>query len=199
MSAYQTENFTVSGYDVTIELHYDSDNGMPWIENDGHGEIRQTYAPYGRPEKAPGEVVLYGERGEYFLYDVQATTEKAKREGWGISGDTTGLTRAQIAALAVKQDMKYCRDFLTGSRYWSGYTYTVQDADGEEVAEGSCWGFDDPDYCLTEAKAEALAEVERLCEEKRKHWRAALREARERKFWALRGVDTVAGGFSVFA
>jgi hypothetical protein len=194
--AFNTETIVLHGIPVRIELAYDNDHGMPWDECDGHGIIRKAIAHYGRPEKSPGEVIIHSDRGHYWLYDFKGTTEKAKSEGWGISGNTSVMTKRQIVRAAVMRDMEHCREWLTGERYYIGITVTALNADGEEIESDSCWGFDygcsreDMDYVENEAKEMAARIAESVFDQKRQAWRAALREARQRRYWETRDIVT---------
>jgi hypothetical protein len=113
--------------------------GLPWEEQDGHGLIRQIHRSFGKPDKKPGEVILYGERGSYWIYDVAGTTKIATKDGWGLGEEREQAlgemlrrppTKKEITAEAVRQDMDFCRKFLSGDIVW----FTV-----------SCWSEEDPD------------------------------------------------------
>lgn len=81
--------------------------------------------------------------------------------------------------------------YLTGQVFG----YEVVDADGEHL--DSCWGFydtDDDKYggALEEMRNAAQYHAKEVAEAKRTAWRAALQEARERRYWAQR--DTLTQG-----
>jgi hypothetical protein len=198
MDAFHTE--TQEHHGLTVQIEYISDDdrrGYPWEDYDGHGIIRHAYSHYSRPDKKPGEVVIYSGRDGHWIYDLAETTQKAKAENWGITGDTSGLTAKQITALAVRQDMDYCRKFLDGSIFYVGIRCTVLNANGEETEhEDSCWGIEygygkDSDYAKGEAASMAESLASHVMAERKANWGAALAEARERRYWAERDIVTI--------
>jgi hypothetical protein len=189
MHAYDNQTIKHAGRAFLVEYFHDADMGAPWVEHDGHGIIRSTCSHYGRPEKKPGEVIIASDRGHYWLYNIEATTQKAQAEGWSIANPAPGMTRRQIVAAAVARDMAHCAGFLNDNWHWCGITVTLLDSDGEKTeAADSLWGMasDDADYLEGEARNMA----EGLTEGLRMQWRQALREARERKYWSARDVVT---------
>lgn len=72
------------------------------------------------------------------------------------------------------------------------YGYIIKGKDGEDLGsmEDSCWGFIGDKYCMEQAKESADYIIEQIDKAKHEDWRAALREARERKHWAQRDVVT---------
>lgn len=192
--AFNTETIEHKGVTVLIEYFYDSDRGAPWKEEDGHGVIRDTRAYYGWPDKKPGEIIIHQDRGDYWLYDIQATTEIAKRDGWGVAAvDAAGLTKGQITALAVKRDMEFCRGYLRDDWHYAGIVCTVLDKHGEKTDdEDSCCGFETfDDYHETAGLEMAQGLAESVAKRKRQEFTQRMREARERKYWASRDVATV--------
>lgn len=178
---FHTDTREVSGVSVRIDYHYDYDHGAPWREEDGHGGVREVFSPWGHPEKSPGEVVLHSDRGTYWLYHRADATKTARADGWGIRGDTSGMTRGQVAAAAVAQDMAYLRGWLCNDWHYCGIVVTVLDEAGEDTAlSDSCWGFETyQDYHET-AALEMAQEVAAV----------ALKEAAEVTHWAERDVLT---------
>lgn len=198
------------GYSVRYEIEWDTGGiGYPWDEHDGHGVIysrRRGCNQY--PEKAPHEIVLYCERFDAWFYDVRASIEIARRDGWGLSPDSLqdlarriGRTPTvrEIIAESVRQDAEYCRGWLTGRYSWVGVVVRLIDPDGETVDRDSLWGIewdnfggnDYPEECAHEI-AESLIHAHGLdFESRRSAWRAALRETRERRYWSARDVQTV--------
>ncbi len=197
--AFHTEEKEFHGLSVRIEYLSYSDMAYPWVEYDGCGVIREVCSYYGRPDKKPGEVIIYSDGGNYFIYDFQATTKKAKSEGWGVSDlDTTGMSKKQITRESVLRNMEYCRKFLNGDLFYIGIKCTVLDYDGSETEhEDSCWGFEygywgeDSEYADKEAESMAENLAKRVKEERLNAWRKALHEAKERKYWASRDIETV--------
>lgn len=117
---------------------------------------------------------------------IYCTKEKALKE-WG-----TGKKK-----IVSKKMRKKVYEFLEGEietldQYLRGevYGYVLYDPEGEEVS--SCWGFyGEENYCLNEGIAVARYYEEERLKKKRETWRKALREAREVRYWASRGVETV--------
>ena len=108
MNAFNTFDIERDGTAYRIEYHFDSDADLPWEGCDGHGIVSE----WTLRDKRPGERVLCSDRQSKRYYDVQATSEKAKREGWGIAPELDkGLTQKQITALAVENDFQYLRGF----------------------------------------------------------------------------------------
>jgi hypothetical protein len=190
---FNTETIEHCGITVRIEYFYDQDAGKPWENSDCHGAIRSVYSYYGKPEKKPGEVLIQCERGSYHIYDWQETTKTAKRDGWGVSNPPAGLTQKQITALAVKADFDYLRGWLNDDWFYVGVVCTVLDSDGEDTNESdSCWGFESlDDYHETAGREMAESLAESTHKARLHQWRAALKEARARKYLACRGVETI--------
>lgn len=190
---FHTEIIGHRGVTVRIEYFYDSDAGCPWENSDGHGVIRSAYSYYGKPEKKPGEVLIQGERGSYHIYDWQESTRIAKRDGWGVSNPPAGLTKRQTIQLAVKADFDFLRGWLNDDWHYVGVVCTVLDSDGEDTNESdSCWGFESlNEYHETAGREMAESLAETVHQSKLENWRYALREARQRKYWACRDVCTV--------
>jgi len=113
---------TINGLDFEITIEPDYDMRWPWIEHDGHGILRQSCEKY----KKPGEVIIFAERGNYWFYDFQETTKKAKLEKWG-------LTR-QSTREAVIANMDYCRVWLDGQIHW--VFITVKNGEFEDSLGG---------------------------------------------------------------
>lgn len=190
---FNTETIEHCGITVRIEYFYDHDMGRPWENADGHGVIRSAYSYYGKPEKKPGEVLIPCDRGNYWIYDWQESTRIAKRDGWGVSNPPAGLTQRQITALAVKADFDYLRGWINEDWHYVGVVCTVLDANGEDTNDSdSCWGFESlDDYHETAGREMAESLAETVHQSKLENWRYALREARQRKYWACRDVCTV--------
>lgn len=196
---YQTEEAEQCGITVRIDYYYDQDAGKPWVENDGHGIIRETSSHYGRPDKKPGEIIIASERGHYWLYDIQETTKIATRDSWGISPDLAkglakGLTKKQIVAASVKNDVDFCSGYLNDQWHYVGVVCTVLDKNGDDTDDTeSCWGFETyKDYHETAGREMAADLAESTYKKRLAQWRAALHESRERKYWNSRDVETVA-------
>ena len=187
-------DFQHNGLNFRCIVNYDNDYGMPWDEQDGHGIIREARSVYGRPDKKPGERILHVDGCDYWIYDFQETLKIAKNEGWGSNKETPEMTKNQKAEAAVISDMEYCRDFLTGRRYWVFIeVYRIND-NGQQIGESEFLGGIDSGYSheddeyLKECAGELADGIYR---QTLKEWRESLHEARERKYWATRDVATV--------
>jgi hypothetical protein len=182
------------GREFKVTKYYDEDHSAPWIEQDGHGVIREISSRYGRPDKKPGEVVIHSDRGHYWLYDIQETTQIAKRDQWGLCPEDVaklGLkTRGEIVRESVRRDMKHCEGYLEGWWHYIGVCVQIIGPDGEPEGEpftNAIWGIDSSgDYW--EEVARELADS--ILFEKREAWRTALKEARERRYWNSQDVVT---------
>lgn len=180
-------DFVADGVSFRCEVSSDSHNAPPWVEYDGQGIIRTVSSYYGRPDKKPGEVILYSDRGEYWLYDVQATTEKARREGWGCRGEAAGLTRGQRIAQAVHENISYCRKWLCGDIFWTVLQVYSIDDEGEMIGEHSDYlGGVEYGYCK-----ESQEYVKQTAEEMGSGIAYTMnKEKTEADYWASRDVQT---------
>lgn len=187
-------DFDHNGMKFRCIVSQDEFMGTPWTEHDGHGEIREAYQYYGKPEKKPGEVIIYSERGDYWIYDFAGAVRKAKKDGWGSADCTPEMSKGQRAETAARADMKYCREWLQGDRWWACIEVFRVDADGEKIGESEYLGGIDSGYskedesylreCATELATGIHAQALGA-------WRSALKEARQRKYWACRDIETV--------
>lgn len=184
-----SETIEHCGETIRIEYFHDADSGTPWENAEGHGPVRTSNYRHG--DKKPGERPMNcPDRNEYqFYYDWQQSMKIAKRDGW----NTAPYDAPNKALRAVQADFDFLRGFLNEEWGYVGIVCTVLDAEGEETTDAdSCWGFETfKDYHLTAGKelAESLAEA--VHKAKLDNWRYALREARQRKYWASRDVVTI--------
>lgn len=191
MTTYHTENLTIENYDVRIEYWYDEYIGKPWEEYDGHGDIRETRAYYGHPDKKPGEIIIHQDWGTWWIYDFAGAVEKAKSEGWGCK-ESEGLTPNQVAAKAATEDMNYCRRWLDDKWHWAGFTVTVIDDNGDEIESDSCGGFEsDTDYFKESAHESAKNLVEQLIKKESERKESERKESEARQYWASRDIVTI--------
>lgn len=199
MDHFNTERITVDGREFEVRFYYDDDADRPWERCDGHGPVRKIRA---RDEKYPGErIMTSGERNAYiWAYDVAKATRIARREGWGLSEqDAADLarrlkrqpTRGDIAAEAVRRDFDFLRGWVCDQWHYMGVTVLPIGADGEpdeaDEYRYALWGIESTgDYWR-----EVAEECAREClSDRRAAWRAALKEARARKYWAQRDIIT---------
>lgn len=209
---YDGDTFTIDaapGHTFRVHIKQDDRNDPPWEQADGHGPMREVYNYYGRPEKRPGEVVLSSHRGNHWLYDRQAATAEAIRDGWGVNDAKAEELRRKyrmpnthtkrgIATLAVLADMEFLAGWLNNDWTYVGVCVQLLDDDGNAITDEydfALWGIEScaEDYIEEVAHDLALqcAQSEGITTEQRKDaWRTALREARERRYWAQRDVVT---------
>lgn len=195
-----------AGYSLRVKIENDDCSDAPWDRDSGHGEIRHEWCRrYGTPKLAQGETILYRDGCDYWIYNQGAAFVTARRDGWGLSTDSLAKltrklgkkpTRSQIRAEAVRQDMAFLRGYLSNDWNYVGLYVTLHDAAGVEVSADSLWGIESNagDYLL-EVAAECADNCMRDAgidlETRAKNWRAALVEARMRRYWAQRDVQTV--------
>lgn len=194
-----------AGYSLRVKIENDDYCDPPWERDSGHGEVRHEYRYYGTPKLARGETILYSERGDHWIYNQGAAFVTAWRDGWGLSTDSLAKlthnlgkkpTSSQIRAEAVRQDMAFLRGYLSNDWNYVGVCVTLHDAGDDEIASYSIWNIESNagDYLL-EVAAECADECMRAVgidiETRAKNWRAALVEARMRRYWAQRDVQTV--------
>src|SRR5262252_7222021 len=99
MSAYDTDIHEQNGRRYRVEFHVDDAMRAPWKEQD-FGVVSEWTSR----EKAPGERVLNEDHGQFRYYDVAATTELARKDGWvGEGGRREGETVRQCVARRRRQ------------------------------------------------------------------------------------------------
>jgi hypothetical protein len=191
---FNTETIEHMGVTVRIEYFYDGDSTP--FDDDGHGSVRKSNHRHGvnwstNGDKKPGERPLNcPDHNEYqFYYDWQQAMKIAKRDGW----NATPYDAPNRALRAVHADFDFLRGFLNDEWHYAGIVCTVLDSAGDETNEAdSCWGFETlNNYHETAGKSLAESLAESVHESKLNSWRYALREARNRKYWASRDIVTV--------
>lgn len=160
MYPYETRDIELNGTTYRVEFFHDEGMGAPWEEHDGHGIV----SDWETRDKKPGEVIISQDRHSKRFYDVAATMRIAKRDGWGVSDvDTSGMTRAQIIALAVQSDMERMRGWCNDDWHWCGVSVFPLTADGDELRSKteSLWGIEsDADVYFDEVIDELIAQIE---------------------------------------
>jgi hypothetical protein len=196
MITLETRTHTApSGRAYLVEVVQDDSLGYPWEENDGHGSIRQAHVRFGGdPDKRPGEVVIHTGSSRAWLYDFAAAVKTARADGWGAADCRPDMTPGQRAAQAAKDDMAYCRGWLTGDRCYVGVCVHALDADGEpqdapagfiNCLWGVEYGYDkDSKAYVAGVALELITECETAIQEQ------DAREATESAYWASRDVLT---------
>lgn len=81
MHLYNGETFELEGYSFKAQFERDDDIREPWNNHDGHGVV----SDWTRRDKRPGEVLLVSDRASCRYYDVAASNQIAKNDGWGLS------------------------------------------------------------------------------------------------------------------
>ena len=143
----------------TYTVERDDAMRAPWVEHDGHGDVRESM----HGDKRPGEVLLHHNgRRHYWFYDWQAAMKTAKKEGWGIALDDIDplfnrlgrpATAGEIRAEAVRKDFEHLRGWLRDE--WSWAYYVIHDEEGNVVdALGGIEGFDEAEKMAKECIAE---------------------------------------------
>lgn len=131
-----------NGWKLVFELQYDSDCGPPWKEFDGHGEVEWVHRHLEEWER---NWVLSWDGSSKLLYDFDASLAKAKREGWGPGTPYE----------AVKADFDYLYGYCNDEWCYVGIIVRLEDEQGKEIDEDSCWGFEsnDVEYLTREARS----------------------------------------------
>lgn len=182
--AFKTETIEHAGQTVRIEYFYDDTyRPQPWAEYDGNVNIYEKSSRYGRAEKRPSEVILKTNGRNKWVYDIREAHKKARAEGWCTGCDwAKGLTKRQIAARAVAENVEMWRGWLNDDWHYAGVVCTVLDNEGEETdISDSCWGFETLDnYHETAGEEMAISLAE-----------SAAKEAEDVNYLASRDVQTV--------
>ena len=190
-----SEKFQFENQGLNFECIVSPDDycSMPWKENDGHGEMREIYSPYVRPDKKPGERIIYSDGRTYWVYDVAASIAIAKRDAWGCDEVTPGMSTGQGAAVSVESDIRYIVDWLNGDRFYVRIEVYQIDRDGEKRGDSEYLGGIDSGYSrASDAYRKDCANdlASEIVYEKRKAWRAAMKDCRARHYWVSRDIIT---------
>jgi hypothetical protein len=130
------DTIEVNGLTFAVRIEHDDCMGAPWTEHDGHGIVSEWTSR----SKAPGEKVLASDRTSKRYYDIQATIELAIKDGWGASGNTEGMTKRQIAALAVEQDFEHLQAWCNDDWRWVYVMVTLLDVERNATNERESLG-----------------------------------------------------------
>lgn len=199
MQSIHSETFEYDGRRFVANLYPDDSHGAPDKENDGHGEVDYIRDSESMPR---GWVNLCHDHRGQFIYNFGAAIVKAAREGWGIGPEKLEAlrqrigkkpNRSQIRAEAVRADMDYLRGYYRNDWGYVGVSVRIIGPDDEpqgEEFENAIWGIEygSGHWDVWEQFAQELAS-EILCE-RRAAWLKALKESRERRYWATRDVTT---------
>lgn len=144
--------------------------------------------------------MLYDLRRGRFVYDFGAALVQASKEGWGLGPDDLQRlaerlgkkpTKSQIRAESVRQDMAHLRGWAAEDWCYMGVCVQIIGADGEpegDEFEHAIWGVESSGGYWEEVADDLASQI---MHSRATVWRAALKEARARRYWAARGVETV--------
>ena len=136
--------------------------------------------------------MLHSERFGAWLYDIAATMEKARRDGWGIGAEARATLAAKLgreptaretAAAAVESDFNYCRGWLEGRYSWVSIRAAVFDREGDEIGDAWLGGVEwdshgENEYATEESAGDvvlmALDECGLSLRQRAEAWRAEL-------------------------
>jgi hypothetical protein len=175
--------------------------GEPWKEHDGHGPVSEWRSI---DSKQAGERVLGQDGRSARFYDFAEACKIAKRDGWGYSGqyvfedgkkprlseEARKLTPKQRATRAAEEDYERMRQWCNDEWHWISVGVEVSHR-GEVLDTDYCGGIEDYTDYWREHAAEVAAHIIATHQRARRQaWQAALKEARERRYWLNRGVQT---------
>ena len=153
----------MNGKEYLIEHLSDTDAGLPWEREDGHGEVSE----WTKRGKRPGELTLMAHR----YYDFAGACKIARRDGWGRriihaheggARGAGGLSPRMKAARAVRADYERLRAWCESKWEYIGVVVTPLTPDGDELRSKSraLWGIesDAGDYLDTVAR-ELIGEI----------------------------------------
>lgn len=106
-------------------------------------------------------------------------TKGQLRKGWDglanftLNEDGTHRTLREAATLYLEGEVKDYDDYLRGNVYG----FVIKDASGNDIDDGSCWGFmgDYDEYCLNEARSTVDAHVDWLHKQHQKRKKIEIR------------------------
>lgn len=149
MRLFDNDIFYYLGKKFVVRFPLDPSNEPPWERGDGYGPVRQTtFESYKRPGERPMNKT--GRRDRY-LYDWEAATVQAKREGWGLSdADLDALrkrlgrepTKKQIRREAVQKDFEFLAGWVNDEWTFIGVEVTLvedKDFDNDHDEASGLW------------------------------------------------------------
>ncbi len=197
---YHSEIIEVQTRKFEVRFYPDYDCGCPWENSDAHGPVRLLHS---REDKRPGErIITSGESNSYaWAYDIQAAINLAKKDGWGLSDKARAElvarlkrepTKGELVAAAVASDFEFLNGWVNGEWHYMGVTVSPVDkhsnVDDSDQYGYALWGVESKGDYWREVAAELANEI---INADKKAFVCRMREARERKYWASRGVVTV--------
>jgi hypothetical protein len=111
----------------------DWDADEPWVNDEGTGIVSE----WTTRDKRPGEFVLISGRHKKRFYDFSATMKLAKADGWGILGDTTGMSKGEITLKAVMLDFERLRAWCDDRWHYLTIVVYPLTVDGDELKSKS--------------------------------------------------------------
>lgn len=188
MNAIDRFEFEQGGRVFVARIYADDLADAPWENEDRHGPVRHVYSHYGRPGKRPGERILHSEGRDHWLYDWQAAAAAARADGW----DAPPYDAPDRINRAVQADFDHLRGYLRGDWCYVGIGVVLasdaENASDTDYFSNAVWGVNDGGEHVKEVAREIAGDI---LHDRRQAWRAALTEARARKYWASRDVATV--------
>lgn len=158
-----------NGWQIKVEIEYDSDTQTPWEACDGMGVVKRCH---GRPDEAYENWILNQDRGWYRYYDWKATLPEALKDGWGAAPYGEGTKKERVLR-AMRSTYEYLRRWCNDQWHFVGLIVTLLDENGDELDEDSCWGMDSSNeaYLCSEARSWAAAMIrnQRELVRKQKH------------------------------
>lgn len=121
-----------NGFKFSVTTEHDPDTPPPWENCEGHGPVTDWV----RRSKLPGELMLSYSGSSARYYNYKEACRIALRDKWGARGDTAGLTRYQIAALAALEDYEHLKAWCNNEWAYHLVIVTLLDADGNPT--GAC-------------------------------------------------------------
>lgn len=183
---FDGDTFEREGHTFRVTHPLDDSTDAPWERADGHGPVSK----WTRNAKRPGERVLCSDRGAQRYYDWQAACKLARRDGW----DADPIGAPNRIERAVQADFDFLRGWCNDEWQYVGVVVELLDAEDEPIDKNSLWGIESDSYDYLRDTAHELADQllhahGLTLTQRTQAWRGALREARERRYWAQR--DTI--------
>lgn len=154
---YHAETLTVGGTDYRVNYSYDED--MSPFDDDGRGIVTE----WENRDKHPGELILISDGRSKRFYDFAGSMVKARRDGWGVSGNVTGLSKGEILQRAVMADYGYLRAWCRDDWHYVVLQVYPLTVDGDELISKSVYlgGIESSDDAHLKASAlELISEIE---------------------------------------
>ncbi len=140
-------NITVDNMNFAVYFELDDDPTPPWKRCDAHGPV----SGYTNSNKAPGEMILYDNKGYRLYYNYQEACRIALKDEWNYEGSTG--TKLEIASKSAMRDYEYLRQWCNNQWHYVGVIVELLDYDGDETGiRESLFVIEDTCNCLEVAK-----------------------------------------------